>query len=29
MSDSRYFSKCFKKVYGMTPSEYKKSLEHS
>ncbi len=28
MSDSRYFSKCFKKVYGMTPSEYKKSLEN-
>lgn len=27
MSDSRYFSKCFKKVYGMTPSEYKKSIE--
>ncbi len=27
MSDSRYFSKCFKKVYGMTPSEYKKSVE--
>ncbi|NDV46640.1 response regulator [Paludibacter sp. 221] len=27
MSDSRYFSKCFKKIYGMTPSEYKKSLE--
>ena len=27
MSDSRYFSKCFKKVYGMTPSEYKKDLE--
>lgn len=27
MSDSRYFSKCFKKVYGMTPSEYKKSFE--
>jgi len=26
MSDSRYFSKCFKKVYGVTPSEYKKSL---
>jgi len=27
MSDSRYFSKCFKKVYGVTPSEYKKSLQ--
>ena len=27
MSDSRYFSKCFKKIYGMTPSEYKKSVE--
>lgn len=26
MSDSRYFSKCFKKVYGMTPSEYKRAL---
>ena len=26
MSDSRYFSKCFKKVYGVTPSDYKKSL---
>ena len=26
MSDSRYFSKCFKKVFGMTPSEYKKSV---
>lgn len=24
MSDSRYFSKCFKKVYGVTPSEFKK-----
>ncbi len=24
MNDSRYFSKCFKAVYGMTPSEYKK-----
>jgi signal transduction histidine kinase/ligand-binding sensor domain-containing protein/DNA-binding response OmpR family regulator len=29
MSDSRYFSKCFKKVYGMTPSEYKKNMEES
>jgi len=27
MSDSRYFSKCFKKVYGVTPSEYKKMNE--
>ncbi len=27
MSDSRYFSKCFKKIYGVTPSEYKKNLE--
>lgn len=27
MSDSRYFSKCFKKVFGMTPSEYKKNVE--
>jgi len=24
MSDSRYFSKCFKKIYGVTPSEFKK-----
>lgn len=24
MSDSRYFSKCFKGIYGVTPSEYKK-----
>ncbi len=24
MNDSRYFSKCFKAVYGVTPSEYKK-----
>ncbi len=26
MNDSRYFSKCFKAVYGMSPSEYKKSM---
>lgn len=26
MNDSRYFSKCFKAIYGMTPSEYKKRL---
>jgi len=25
MNDSRYFSKCFKNTYGVTPSEYKKS----
>jgi len=23
MNDARYFSKCFKQKYGMTPSEYK------
>ncbi|MBR1631610.1 MAG: response regulator [Paludibacteraceae bacterium] len=27
MNDSRYFSKCFKAAYGMTPSEYKKNLQ--
>jgi signal transduction histidine kinase/ligand-binding sensor domain-containing protein/DNA-binding response OmpR family regulator len=29
MSDSRYFSKCFKKVYGVTPSEYKKAIQEN
>ena len=29
MSDSRYFSKCFKKVYGITPSEFKKEQEET
>lgn len=27
MNDSRYFSKCFKATYGMTPSEYKKNKD--
>lgn len=27
MNDSRYFSKCFKNTYGMTPSEYKRTHE--
>ncbi|MDO9152734.1 MAG: AraC family transcriptional regulator [Paludibacter sp.] len=27
MSDSRYFSKCFKRIYGVTPSEFKRNLE--
>ncbi len=29
MNDSRYFSKCFKAVYGMTPSEYKKHQQET
>ena len=27
MNDSRYFSKCFKTAYGITPSEYKRNLK--
>lgn len=27
LNDSRYFAKCFKVAYGMTPSEYKKQHE--
>ena len=26
MNDSRYFAKCFKSTYGVTPSEYRKSI---
>jgi len=29
MSDSRYFSKCFKQVMGVTPSEYKRQKNES
>jgi len=28
MNDSRYFAKCFKNTYGVTPSEYRKALEN-
>ena len=27
MNDSRYFAKCFKTAYGVTPTEYRKQLE--
>lgn len=27
MNDSRYFSKCFKNTYGVTPSEYKRKMD--
>ena len=27
MNDSRYFAKCFKNAYGVTPTEYRKSLQ--
>lgn len=29
MNDSRYFSKCFKAVYGMTPTEFKHKVEEA
>ena len=27
MNDSRYFAKCFKNAYGVTPTEYRRSLK--
>lgn len=27
-NDSHYFSKCFKQVYGVTPTEYKSGKEN-
>jgi AraC-like DNA-binding protein len=27
MNDSRYFSKCFKNTYGVTPSEYRNAIK--
>lgn len=29
MNDSRYFAKCFKNAYGVTPTEYRKNLTQS
>ena len=29
INDSRYFSKCFKQKYGLTPSKYKESLKNT
>jgi AraC-like DNA-binding protein len=28
MNDAKYFAKCFKKKFNMTPSEYKKNATH-
>lgn len=29
LNDAKYFTRCFKKKYGMTPSEYRKRTEHN